>query len=187
MEENRSRYKVIGVMCILILIILIPFIIIFSGKEEHTSVDTGKITLISSVYCSASVINEPFFVSYDANKTLHELKILFSNGSIDKINYTFTREYNSNEQANEAIATSHADYNIYMSKTNIDQEALQPTFSNIGNNAIINLSLDDKTLTSATAKIISLNDEQYAKIGNYSVEEIACIYKNKGFHCEIQK
>ena len=74
-----------------------------------------------------------------------------------------------------------------MSKTNIDQEALQPTFSTIGNNAIINLSLDDKTLTSATAKIISLNDEQYAKIGNYSVEEIAGICKNKGFHCEIQK
>lgn len=168
----------------MIIIILIIIAILNSGKEQRISTHNTEMST-RAVYCKGSVVNNPFFNRYSSMDRQHEIKVVFHDDQIDKINYTYTGKYEKEELATKDVSLLHADYNIYMSKTSIDQEALLPTFSVINTDIIVNYSVDKETLTSETARLVFLDDKQYSKLPSYSINDAMSLYKNKGFHCEI--
>ena len=183
-KKGHLGQKKISIILALIFTIVVIFIILFShNKETRTSKQSPK-TNNAALYCKGDVVDEPFFVQYNASSSMHEFKILFSDDKINILNYTYTADFPTAEQAINASALIHADYNIFMSKNNVDPESLQPTFSKIDNEVIVNLSADIESISSTTAKLFFLDNEQFKKIPTYSLDEIIDMYRKKGFHCE---
>ena len=188
--RNKTQNKKVWSMVatgIVILAVVIAAIAILSGffKNEETYISTKTTDAkVGALSCKASQPVDPFFVSNTVLNNDHELKVTYSGGGIDKINYTYNGEYASNDAANNARSLLHADYNIYMGE---NAESLYPTFSVVENKLKISLYTEYRKLNTKNAILFFINADEYQGLGDYSVDDLRNLYENKGFSCEMSE
>lgn len=186
-SKRKSQQIAIGFVLFSLIAIIVVLIIVFTGgtsKGSYTSSDNNTIS-VDSLVCSSSTPQSPFFKPQGASNPKHELKIILKNDHAEKVNYSYTGRFSSNQAAEDELSILHANYNKYMGGINIYQEDLYPTFSAIDNDGHINLYLDRSTLTADTAIFAFLSSAEYAGLENYSADKLTEIYTKKGFSCQI--
>ncbi|MBR2795879.1 hypothetical protein IKE13_02425 [Candidatus Saccharibacteria bacterium] len=170
----------------IVLVVVFLLLNIFMPKEVYIS-DNNEPETIGSLYCKSSSPGGVFFNSDKVKSAEHEIKITMLDDKVDKMNYTYTGIFESREETEKELSKMHADYNIYMSGTNIYQEDLYPTFSNLETKGVINLYIQNNTLNSATAKLMFLSNDEYSQFDKYDLEMLEKVYNDKGFVCVITK
>lgn len=184
-NEERTLIRRMATIILIVALLLVFLFAIFYRREIRISEGDlrGSVDFLS---CQAKTALEPFFDSNTAMEQTHDVKIIFGEESFDKINYTFTGKFSSNENATTAMADMHAKYNIYMNEINVYQENLQPTFSVIGSDGIINFSIDKSNFTSGTAKLVFLDEEEFMMADQYEVDDFVRILNREGFSCKYR-
>lgn len=188
-SKRKSQQIATGFLLISLVAIIIVLVVIFTGgtsKDSYTSGGDNTVT-VTSLVCTSNVPQDPFFKPQGAHNPQHELKIIFENDGVDKINYSYAGKFSSEELAKEEISKMHASYNKYMGGIDVYQEDLYPTFSTIGSDGYANLYLDKSTLTADTAIFAFLSGNEYSNLKNYSVDALSSIYAEKGFSCQNNK
>ena len=184
--KNRSAGAICAAVVILVLVVGLVLVFLMNRTETRTWHDETTTTTGSLVCTNASPANA-FFKHDDEVSAEHKIKVTFKGDQFDKLNYTYTGEFESNEEATSALSEMHADYNIYMGENGLDQEALYATFSPMENEGVINLYISRDDFNSATAKFVFLSNGEFKKMGKYSAEEVQKVYKNKGFTCQLSE
>lgn len=159
---------------------------LLKGKETHTSEGDEYVTT-TSLYCSAENPQDAFFVANDAVSAKHNLRFFFRNNKVSDISYIYKSDYGASTAASRDLADMRAKYNIYMTKTPINQEALTPVFVVIENSANINLFLSESTFVVEMAPLVFLNQTNYENIDNLSVDGVKSMYEGLGFSCNINQ
>lgn len=188
MNKNRQLLKmakICGVVAVCVLMII--FGVVLAQPKEIRISEKNDNEATTVLDCKSSVATlDAFFVSDVADDFMHEVKLIFDDDdNFSTINYTYSGVFNSEEDAGTALSLMHADYNIYMGKTNIYQEDLYPTFSVLGARGIVNLFIERNDLTVDTAKFIFLDSEQYEEVDEMTIDEVKMLYESKGFVCKI--
>ena len=189
MKKNSNSWKKwIIIVAILVFVAIIIFLIVQAllPKETHTSSDDTT-SSVGSLYCKSANPVDPFFASEKATAANHELKITLKDNRPDKMSYTYTGTFDSEETTSGVLSNMTASYNIYMGKTGIRIDELYPTFSNLGTTGIINLYLDDETFNKDTARFMFLSESDYADFDRISVNTLKSLYRTKGFTCQINE
>ena len=190
MEKRKDKRDnvTIAVCCtIFVALILFVFFLLTNKKETHLVGET-KNSDLSAIVCTATNQDSAFFVSETATTQKHELKILFSDGSVNKLNYFFNGEYESGELAHQDHAVLIANYNNYMGDHEQDPNSLAPVFKENGEKLNISLYLDDvKNLNFVNRKLFFVESGDVNKIQKYSVDEVKEYFRKKGFSCIISK
>ncbi len=187
MSQRNNRYKevIIPLVCLVIAIgaVVAWLLFTFVPKETHTS-DDNQTEAIGILYCSSeSPTEDVFFVSDKASGVKHEIKVSFIDGIADKINYTYTGNFDSGETAESTLSFLQGKYNIYMAETGVHFSDLYPTFSVFGTSGVINLFFQEKTITPKTVKIVFLSSKEFANIKTYSIDDFKRVYETKNFVC----
>ena len=187
--EKRGKFLRIPeiiVFFILICILVLAVVILNGGSESRTSINVNT-NSIGILDCKSENPTGRFFSYESEKKSMHEVKIAFDDDGINKLSYTYTGNFSSNEEVVEALSSMHADYNKYMGTKDTYQEDLTPTFSPINLEAIINLYINEKTFNYDTARFVFLTDEEYAGIKTMSTKSIEKLYSGKGFSCKFSE
>lgn len=150
-------------------------------SSSSTSLDQGKTTLLD---CIANTLEDSFFISKDASSYSHEVKLVYQNDRLTKVNYTYTGQFASDNEADSALSWLHADYNNYMGRTSIYQEELSPTFTAIDANAIINIFMDEEHFAPETAVFVFLDANEYSMVKKSKLDDAKNLYESKGFYCK---
>lgn len=183
MDKKRST-KIIGAIVIIIAMIIVALLFLLFGSYRETRTSQETITsAVAALDCKSTQPLQNVF-SYKSNDSAtHELKITFDNERIDKINYIYTGRFTDASATENALAEMHAKYNTYMGTTEIYHEDLTPVFTVDGTEGRINLFIERKKFTAGTAKLVFLDDDEYAKMKKAGIEDVKKLYENKGFRC----
>ena len=186
MDKNN---KILTLVLIgVILLIVAAFIAIFAnGKETRTSEPVGG-EHISAVYCTAKGMEERFYYSENVNTVENEIKITYTNNSIDKLHYSYDGVYRSYDVMKQDDGVFQAKYNNYMSENGRKSEDLSVAYDEMNTKLHIGVYADsvDK-LNEVTAVFFFVSKEDVNQFKKYSMEEVSKYYKNKGFSCNIVK
>ena len=185
MKTQNSRMKWL-ILAIIVVALLILLYLLLNKKETYIS-NGGTVKKIASISCVSKDPENSFFSPEQEGDVEHTVKATFKNGKPDKISYDFNGLYGSNNIAESIEATIHADYNIYMGEKGLSASLLGPSFSVSGNNVKVSLYTDVGKLINTTIPFFFLDMNDFQKIKSYSVDELAKIYEDKGFHCTILK
>ena len=187
-KKHKRRFGIAEFLFLILIagIVVVAFLV-FAGRGEVRTSESEQADNTSILVCKASDPANKFFSYKTENSAVHEVKIIFDNGDLDKINYNYTARYATNDEVETALSWMHADYNNYMGTISVYQEDLTPTFSAVGTEAIINLYFGGKTLNSETARFVFLTSDEYAKIKNMSTKSIEKMYRGKGFSCNFSE
>lgn len=187
-KKNKHNGKMLGWSVFLMLLavgLLVFFMILFNGKEAKESSNKQNVET-KALYCDAENPDNAFFSTGLVNVAKNVLKIIFHDEFPSKISYNYYGEYSNDDAAENASASLHADYNIYMGEHNADAESLYPTFVSTGPNLKINLYVDVNKLDPATGVLFFLDGEQSATFAQNDIEKITELYEAKGFNCVMQ-
>ena len=189
-EDDRKKKKLIidAVIVAAIVGIIALAIMLLTYKRETRITDTYANVDKAALSCYSDNNTESgFFYSDAVSKVRHEIKIVYNDGSIDKVSYAYSGEYDSSDAAEHDDAVLHARYNIYMGEHDMNSGSLNPVFISSGNKLTISLYLDGyKKMNSVLGKLFYIGSASMETIGKNSVEETKKHYENKGFSCEIQ-
>ena len=187
-KKKNSIYWVAFGGCAIIAVIAFFLVLVLSnGKETHYVTETPPEDMTVIICDGTASLKNNFFEDTGAMNYSDKIKILFDNDNLDSINYTFSGSFNSEKSATDASSEMHAKYNTHMSETNVDQEALYPTFTVDGTNLLVNFSITNKDLNSKTAELVFIDNDQFKKLKNASVDTVKNIYKQNGFDCKTSK
>ena len=143
-KKNKHNAKMLGWSVFLMLLavgLLVFFMILFNSKEVKESSSKQNVET-KALYCEAENPDNAFFSTGSVNVAKNVLKIIFHDESPSKISYNYYGEYSNDDAAENASASLHADYNIYMGEHNANAESLYPTFVSNGPSLKINLYTD---------------------------------------------
>ena len=192
MEETKKQEKtnnaILWIVIILGLIIFAFLIWVFANKNEtYTSRDNNSNTHLSFIQCSAKVKTDHLFSSYASSNSNYRLKMIFKNNKIDDISFEYTDTYNSEKEAENALAAMHGSYNIYMRNQSLDPEKYNPVFIQTENQVKVSIYVENKRIVTPLAPIISLAPETIKTIDQYSPQDLKRIYERDGFTCGINE
>ena len=191
MSDQKKRKNIYWVAfggCVIIAIIAFFLVLVLSnGTEMHYATERAPEDMVVLVCDGTASSKNSFFEDNVEMSYSDKIKVLFNNEKLNSINYTFSGSYNSEESADEASSKMHAKYNIHMGETGIDQEALYPTFTVDGANLLVNFSITNENLNSKTAELVFIDNDQFKKIKNSSIDEVKNVYKQNGFDCKTSK
>ena len=181
-KNNVTIYAVI--MAVIVGLVLLVIFLLNYQKETRIS-ETYKDADLSSLACSTTTSSELTFFENTADNAKHELKMVFSDGVIDKISYEFRGEYGSWETADQDEGVLHARYNNYMGEHGLENTMLTPVFQNVDGKLKIGLYLDNykKNMSPAIAKLFYIEDGSMNVVAKSSITEMKEYYENKGFSC----
>ena len=117
----------------------------------------------------------------------YDIKMVFENGELSKVSYTFEGVYASTQMAEKVRATLHADYNKYMGNSGIDAGILNPVFTYNKNNVNVSLFTDRKKLSSTVAPVFLISRDEYGRMNDFSLEKLQKLYEGKGFTCDVHE
>ena len=187
-ESKRNKQKLWyagAVICVMVAMAAV-LCLLFNGKETKISDNSGN-NSISVLDCKASSpVVESFFEAKDAINNEHEIKITYQGNRVDKVSYTYTADFPSGKEADEANAVLHAKYNNYMAQYSLDPAKLGPTFTVVDNNFKINLFTDMSKIDPAMMGLFFLDNEDIGLLESGKIESLKKIYFQKGFNCNSQ-
>lgn len=190
MTNNKQDKKTSNIIKVCILIAIFAgvaalMVLLLNGNTKYTS-DGDEVTATEYLYCSASDPKNPYFESSKASNAVHEIKYTFKNGATDRISYTYTGEFDSENSAKAELSKMTFKYNDYMGTTQLYQQDLNPTWTVLDNKAIINLFMTNgATLTSETMRFVFLGYEQLRSLASASAESLKGYYESLNFTCKI--
>lgn len=187
-EEKEKRNKVLmrAAMAIMALVLVIILLYLITQKRETRTSEANNESEISALTCRTNSNEFAFFVAKTANEVEHELRLVYSDGKLDKMSYVFRGEHVSNESARQEVTNLHAQYDTYIGQYDMDPNSLTPNFKPSENKSSIMLYLDNyKKMNSVYGKFFFINSGDIDKLGKYSKEETKNYYENKGFSCII--
>lgn len=189
MTENSKEHKktiltIVSIIIIIIAAIIVGVVFLLRPKEQYTS-KGDKNQIVAALSCKSDTVESPFFHIDTAAYELHEVKFTFAGDSVDKMSYTYTGNFSDSEAEKKASSLLHAKYNEYMNTTTVEFSDLSPNFSNIDNQLVISLFLDEKTFTSGTAKLVFLRESDVSQIKKYSIENLRAAFEKSGFSCKV--
>lgn len=183
-KEKKIKYIVLALVLILIALFILFFL---NGTVTRTSEDISK-DKISALNCKAGRIEDGFFVSETANTSSNEIKVTFKNGEMDKIYYTFSGVYRSEDVAEADDTLLHAKYNIYMGENGIEQGSLNPSYSVVQSKYYLRLYVDDYDKINEVTRIFFFIDkEDLDKFNSYSLDTLESYYEKKNFRCNVSQ
>lgn len=185
-DSMRINYQKIGIGFILMasVLLVIIFITLIIPKEIHTSTNDNS-TSISSVNCNKKNDEGAFFTSEKAQNSRHIIKATFRDNTIDKMNYTYEADFDTEKDAETELSLLHANYNIFMGKVELDIELLTPNFSRFGKTNVINLYIVRSSMRNGIAKLLFLSDDKMGEIPEINIDRFAKIYSDMNFTCNI--
>ena len=188
MREENNRKNIIYAIVFAVIVGIVALVVFLSNyKIETHTYEPNQGVDTSSLVCASSDNEAAFFNSETAYSVEHKIKIIYSNGVIDKIAYEYEGVYDSTETAEHDNAVLHARYNTYLGQSGIDGESLTPVFQTIDNKMRINLYLDSyRKMNSAYGKLFYIENSNMSTIAKESLDRAKKIYENKGFVCEKQ-
>lgn len=109
---------------------------------------------------------------------------MFTDKKVKEMSYRYDGTFNSDDAAESAKAAMHADYNKYMSANGVYQETLNPVFSSHKSKLVISLYAETKKINQTIAKLFFINDDEYKKTGDFTLEDFKKFYELRGFSCK---
>lgn len=186
-DNNKPKIDTVTIAVLASIVGAIALIVIWLLTNQHetrvsTTTDMGN---YSSLICTSSSPNEPFFVSKNVQRFTHELTIMFTNEYLNDMSYKYEGVYNSEGTAETAMSEMHVDYNKYMATGGVYQEKLNPIFMTDKTKVRISLYAEPEKLNNVVARLFFLSDEDLSKLGEYSQDDLKELYEKKGFSCTI--
>lgn len=183
-KKKNNKTAVVKTIVLMIIIVLIGLVIWFlTSKHETRITTTSNGSDYSVLECSASHPDDPFFVSETAQRFTHFLKVMFADDELKEISYRYEGTYNNNEQAKNADAWLHGDYNEYMGSVGVNPESLNPVFMPSKTKLTISLYAEAKKINSAVARLFFIKEEEFSKTSKYKSDDYRKMYESKGFTC----
>lgn len=183
----RQKLLYVGIgICVLVAVAAI-LCLLFSEKETYTfsNDDVGPVGVL---YCEMSSFgNGAFFESGEGVNSKHEIKVTYQQDKVRRVSYTYSGDFASAAAAEEANAVFHAKYNKYMAQNNLEPSMLGATFSVVDNRFKVNLFADLSDINLATAELFFLEADDIHLLENGAAEDLAGVYLEKGFNCELNK
>ena len=186
-EEKKKRIGYVLVLLAILLGVAFFIILISQKKTSYTSEDIS-FDKQEVLICSTGDNGAAFFQISGVTEVKHEVKIILSNQKINKLFYLYNGKTGSEEQAEAAMTSMHATYDIYMGKNN-SSYASKPTanFSHVGNEVRADIYSKVDSINSVTAKFFFLDGDRISEILEKNGEELKDYYTIRGFSCEHQK
>lgn len=184
-KKNKKKSVFIGAAILALIVLLIALVIWFLTykKESYTSTDMQD-SNYEALECESMEPSEPFFAFETAQRSKHDVKILFLNSNVKEMSYKYEGTFNSDTSAENAEARMHADYNKYMGANGVNAEILNPVFSVNKSKLYISLYAEAKKVNKTVAKMFFVKDEEFDKIGDFNVKTFKKFYEDKGFACK---
>lgn len=186
MKETKESYNWLKWLIALALIVVIMVIVwmLFVSNETYVTNDaSGKNNKIGSLVCKTKESDEAFFNLSQAKEEQHEIKATFKENKLDKMSYNYDGVYETNERAEYAAAKFRVDYDTFMGKKSLEPSILDSKFAAVDNKARVSLFADRDKLNNNTVGFFFLDMDEFQKIKSYSIENLADIYRKKGFDC----
>lgn len=186
MRKNSDAISWIIVGSVLFALAL-AFFFLLSGKETRVS-ETFENNSIMALECKIGAVSDSFYTSSIANTVQNDIKLTYKEKKIDKLFYTFTGVYRSDEVAAQDETTLHAKYNIYVGDHDVAMESLAPTYSVNKSKLILTLYADQYArINPVTAIFFFIDNDRIDGFEDYSIEEAKKYYETKGFVCTINE
>lgn len=185
-KKSKTRVWVIPVMILSAILVCVVGGFFLFRESEARETGNRQSYAITALTCTAVGPKETFFSSGSAISDSHTVKMTFKDKHPDKISYIYSGDFRTKEKAENIISSYHANYNLDMSKYNLDPESLTPSFVAVDKEAKINLYIAASNLNPITAKFFFLDSTDQNKIQTYSEKDIQKIYENVGFKCEYK-
>lgn len=183
-KSKRQFFKGSYIVWSIIIVVVVLVTWFLNNGHEVRKGDGGTVEKQEALVCAAGEVEGMFFSNGAVSEVKNEIKILFSGSKMNKIFYSYTGEYQSEETAKKVNDIMHADYNTYMGRSGAYQESLLPTFAYIGSMERIDLSSGIGELNTVTARLFFLDGEEIDNIKEYSISEWKEFYEDKGFSCK---
>ena len=187
-EKTKKNSKMTVWFLIFSGLFVVAMIILFFTNGRETRISSGQNDdSIMALRCVVEHgLEDAFFASSSANTIENELKLTFKNSKLDKLFYSYTGVYRSNEMAVADEAVLHAKYNIYMGSHDQQQDSLVPAYSIVKSKLIITLYADDYSkINAVTSDFFFLDSDKLGEYEGYSIEEMEKYYEAKDFSCTI--
>ena len=181
---SKAKNKLVawgGIGLIVLLVVLIWLLL--GGSETHIS-DGSEGERAEVLVCKTGAVDGGFFYDGSAGETQNEVKMLFVDGKIDKVFYSYRGDFASEGQAESVSATMHAKYDIYFGENNASRSVFTSTFANVANEVRINIYGGYDSLSDATAVFFFLDRDEIESEKEYSMDKLGEFYAKKGFKCE---
>lgn len=184
-EKNRDHTVVVRAIFFALLVgIILAVIWLLTYKQESQTTSTIENGDYSALECTASDPSDPFFTFATTQEVTHSIKILFTEGKLNDVMYKYDGVYASKEEAENAEAWLHADYNEYLGANGVDRQSLSPTFSVNDNKLMISVYAEAKKINDVVARIFFLDTDASNKVKNFSLKDYKLLYETKGFACQ---
>ena len=184
-EKNKDKrwfYWIVILIAIIVIIVVCWFF--FRGSETYTSDSPGAQKTVA-IECVSGGQDESFFADNRVEEVSHKIKGTFKNDILDRISYDYDALFSSDTIAETNHAVFHGQYNKYMASKNINPDSLQPSFSSSGSSVKITLITNASKLSNENIQFFFLNMDDFQRIKSYNPRELAKLYQEKGFSCEI--
>lgn len=185
LEQTKTSHTIIKFLLFVALCCGVAFILIFAfrGKEINLSED-GAEKRIDSLSCNSTAPTSSFFNPNNNVDLLHNVKITFRNGKVDKFFYNLSGDYPSDNLAGGDAARFGVQYDLYMADNGISSKTLYTTFSNVGKELYVVLYAEADKINPVTAPIFFLTKE-FREEANYSIEDYREMYEAQNFSCVV--
>lgn len=183
-KRAKQVWSLVAVIIVVVAVIVALVLIgnlVFKNQEQRISSNEGQ-TVVRSMDCVAKQPQDAFFQDELATEAEHEIKVTYRNNDANKISYVYDGEYATFNDAEDAEAKLHADYNIYMKDL---ADSFSPNFSVIEDELKVSLFADAYDLGSATARMFFITPEEFENMEDYNIDDLKQIYESKGFQCEF--
>lgn len=188
--NNRNNNIALWLIIAAIILAIAAFLAwFFTNGTETRSSNGGSVEDSSSVVCKATDPEDAFFDSSEAKEIKHEISMTIRGDKLDDLLYVYGGVYDSEKDAENARATLHKDYNIYMSEHGVDAEKYNPVFNYVGTEVTVSLYVERGKLVMGAAPVFFLTGEEFGSINNgkNSADDLKKIYESKGFTCDYNE
>ena len=192
MEEKKYRSLATKLLIAALLLAVVAGIawLLTSQTETRVSRKVGE-NEYGSLECTIGSMNEelaPVIEPKDLGESMkYSIRMLFENGELSSISYTFDGVYAAETVAENVRASLHADYNKYMGNNGVSAESLNPVFMHDGHDVKISFYAERKKLSSAVAPVFLISRDEYGRMNDFSLDNMQKLYEGKGFTCNAQE
>ena len=201
-KKEKKRLIIDILIIVVVAIITMAIVWILTSGKTTNSVTTFEQDSTGSVVCTLKKTsdeskddagvqdqddtNQAFFTDARVKESTETVKVVLTNGKMDKIFYSFDGKTENEKVAEQVAAQLLANQNEYLGKYGVALNTFSPSFSNVGDMVEIRLFGRASDISAYTGKLFYISSSEYNKVKSFSADMIKKTYTNKGFSCVLQ-
>ena len=188
-KEKSGKTSAVAFAVLFALVAGVVVFVLWAVFNKDESIETTDTTngSTSALECTIKSTEDAFFDDNEMQRSEYTVTVLLKDDTLSSVSYKYKGTYTDEKMAEDAEARLHAKYNNYLGGKGLNNETYNAIFNINKTKVEISLYSERKKFNNVIAPIFFVSEEDFPKVGEYSLKDFKKMYEKAGFSCSAHE